>query len=140
MKLFTKEEMTERAVRNLEKLNCYKPYLNAYKKKGQITMYERFAGFFVNAESEPELFAKISEVENQYHGLVYAVIHDFTTFGELYTFLWQTGHPGDDKWSVQDVGGEKIVTAYVWNKTDEWNSEFGDVAIVQMLGGLVRTA
>ena len=57
----TEAERKELAVKYLEKIKCYKPYLKAYRDKGIVTMYEGFGGYYVEERSEPELFKKIKE-------------------------------------------------------------------------------
>ena len=139
--LFTRDELKQNAIRNLRKINCYAPYRRAFEKKDSvITMYEGIGGYYITNDDEngTELLAKIKEVEEQYQGMVYAVIHNFTECGELYTMLWQTAYKEDDEWAVTGEGGYHICYAYVWNKTDEWCSEFGSVGIVERFGGLLR--
>ncbi len=134
--MLTKEEQKRRAILKLNEIGSYKPYTNAFKK-GTVTMYESFGGYFVDNDSE--LFKKISEVEEKYGGTVYAVIHNFTEFGEMYTMLWQTSYAEDDEFCVHPVGGGIYgVLAYVMNVSDDSCSEFGSVGIKPALGGLLR--
>lgn len=134
--MLTKEEQKRRAILKLNEIGSYKPYTNAFKK-GTVTMYEGFGGYFVDNDSE--LFKKISEVEEKYGGTVYAVIHNLTEFGEMYTMLWQTSYAEDDEFCVHPVGGGIYgVLAYVLNVSDDSCSEFGSVGIKPALGGLLR--
>lgn len=135
----TEAERKELAVKYLEKIKCYKPYLKAYRDKGIVTMYEGFGGYYVEEHSEPELFKKIKEVESKFGGTVYAVIHNFFEFGECYTMLWVSQYKEDQEYAV-DEWNENMsgVFAWVWNKTVEDFSEFGTVGIQSALGGLLR--
>lgn len=138
--MFTKEQQKDNAIKYLEKIKCYKPYLEAYKK-GTVTMYEGFGGYYVEEENEPELFKKIKEVEEENGGTVYAVIHGMYEFGECYTMLWSGKYEEDEEYSVEDYkDGTYGVFAWVWNKDAEWCSEFGTVQIKPALGGLLRVA
>lgn len=138
--MITKDQQKQNAIRYLETIGCYKPYLNAYKK-GTVTMYEGYGGYYVDEHNEPELINKIREVEEEYGGTVYAVIHNMTNFGELYTMLWSGKYEEDEEYSVHPVGdGSFNVFSWVWNKDDEWCSEFGTVQIKPALGGLLRIA
>lgn len=129
----------EKAVEILKKLNIYKPYINGFQKKGDICFFERYGGYW--AYQEPELMDKIKEFESSHNALVYAVTHEFTDFGECYDFMFVPNC--EDEWDelVSDMhNGSFCVFAYVWNKTDDWCSEFGDILIKSMYGGLCRIA
>lgn len=133
--MLTKAEQKENAIKNLNRIGSYKPYTRAFEK-GVVTMYEGYGGYYVE---EDELLKKIKEIENKYGGTVYAVIHQITNIGELYTMLW-TGQAEDESgFDVEDYGTNMYyVRSYVWNKTYEDCSEFGDVVIQPALGGLIR--
>lgn len=133
--MLTKDQQKANAIKNLKKIGCYSPYTKAFER-GTITMYEGFGGYYVEDEN---LLKKIREIEDQYNGTVYAVIHNMTEFGELYTMLWATGYEEDAEYDVEDYGNGKFaVMSYVWNVTYDDCSEFGSVGIKPALGGLVR--
>ena len=133
--MLTKEQRIQNAVAHLKQIGCYKPYLKAYQD-GTLTMYEGFGGYYVE---EPEILEKIHKIEEEYDGTIYAVIHQLTTIGELYTFLWATGYEEDVQHDVEAYGdGQYGCMSYVWNKTYEDCSEFGTVVIKPALGGLIR--
>ena len=139
-KLLTKEEQKDLAVKALATLGCYKPYLNAFKRKTDpvITMYEGFGGYYLDPKSgshETELIDKIKEVEETYGGTVYAVIHNLTSFGECYSMLWVSQYPEEKDRTC----GRDWAMAYVWNKDYPYDSEFGEIGIRAALGGLLRT-
>ena len=137
--MLTREQQKENAIYNLKMIGCYKPYLKAFED-GTVTMYEGFGGYYIDEVNEPDLVQKIKEVEEKYNGVVYAVIHSLTGFGELYTMLWSTGYEEDAEYNIPDDFGDGTygVMSYVWNKTDDWCSEFGTVQIKPSLGGLLR--
>lgn len=83
----TNEEMKEQAVEFLEKLNIYKPYINGFKAKAQkVCFFENFGGFWVY--QEPEIEKKMKEIEEKYGLMVYAITHEYTEFGECWSFLY----------------------------------------------------
>lgn len=132
--MLTKEQRVQNAIAHLKQIGCYKPYLKAYQE-GVLTMYEGFGGYYVE---DPEILEKIHDVEEDYGGTIYAVIHSLTNFGELYTFLWSTGYEENADYDVEDYGDNQYgCMAYVWNKTYEDCSEFETVVIKPALGGLI---
>lgn len=134
--MLSEKQLKENAIKHLEQIGSYRPYTNAFKK-GTITMYEGYGGYYI--DNEEELKAKIKEVENNYNGKVYAVIHSMTTFGEMYSMLWASGYEEDSEYDVEDYGhGTYAVMAYVWNKTYDDCSEFGTIMVKPALGGLLR--
>lgn len=127
----------EMAIKCMEALDIYKPYIAKFKKDGTKTLFENFGGFYIDADEEPELFKKIEEFEAEYSAIVYAVTHEFTEFGELYDFLVMS--KCEEEWAetVEDVK-DGYAFAYVWNKTDDWCSEFGTVTVRSFGGGIKR--
>jgi hypothetical protein len=93
-------------------------------------------GYYLDEDHEPELLEKIREVENAYGGTVYAVIHNLLAFGECYSLLYISKYDEDQEFMFSS----NTAYAYVWNKTDDWCSEFGTIGVKSALGGLVRTA
>ena len=134
----TEVTQKEIAVACLEKLDIYKPYIKKFKSKAGIPcFFENFAGFY--ADQEPELWAKIKEVEKEFDCLVYAVTHELLEFGECWSMLCVRR----DSEQVQDCLVQYnsnccYAFAYVWNKTNEQFSEFGDVVVRFFGGGIKR--
>ena len=128
----------EKALELLKQLDIYTPYVKGFEEKDQVCFFERFGGYWVY--QEPEIEAKMKELEKQYKCVVYAITHEYTDFGELYTFLLVTNYP--EEWSrlmISD-GNRHTAFAYVWNKTDDWCSEFGSVTVMSLGGGITRIA
>ena len=127
----------QQAIKSMVALDIYKPYIKAFKDKGVITLFEGYAGFYIEEDNEPELLAKIKEFEQEYDAVVYAVTHEFTEFGELYDFLYVSKY--EEEWEMQFEDLQAgYVSAYVWNKSDEWCSEFGSIAVRSFGGGIKR--
>lgn len=129
----------EIAIQCLEKLEIYKPYIRKFKSKAGIPcFFENYGGFYV--DQEEELYAKIKEVEAKYECLVYAITHEFTQFGETYSMLCVPRDLEPAEELLIDAGMENCYYAfsYVWNRTEEYFSEFGDIIVRTFGGGIKR--
>jgi hypothetical protein len=126
----------EIAVECLQKLDIYKPYIRRFEVAGIPCFFERFGGFYV--DQEPELLAKVKEVEEEYGCLVYAITHELFIFGECWSMLCVSKHTKEVlDCLVPGVTNHFYAFSYVWNKSDNLLSEFGDI-VVQALGGGIR--
>lgn len=134
----TMENKKQKAIELMNKLDIYKPYIKGFKEHNQICFFENFGGFW--AEQEPELMAKIQEFEKEHNCLVYAITHEFLEFGECYDFLFISDYEEDWDEMLYPQGNMYYVFAYVWNKTDDWCSEFGTIGIRSFGGGIKRVA
>lgn len=139
----TKEQQKTRAIQLLETMDIYKPYVDAFKKDGTITMFENYGGFWVSEDNDidKDLIDKIKEVENKHNCLVYAVTHEIVEFGELYDLL--IVQKEDDEWTYSFWNNQDdtyIVFSYVYNKSIPEFSEFGDITLHSFGGGIRRVA
>ena len=132
----TKEQRKEQAVKLLNQLAVYKPYIKGFEQADNVCFFENFGGFWVY--QEPEIEKKMKEIEKEYNCTVYAVTHEYTDFGECYDFLIVGNYKSEWKSLVCKVNGGFNVFAYVWNKTDDFCSEFGTVGIKSFGGGIKR--
>ena len=132
-----KVKQKEIAVECLQKLDIYKPYIRKFKSEaGTPCFFENFGGFY--ADQEPELWKKVKEVEEEYNCLVYAITHEFFEFGECWSMLCVSKDTKEvTDCLVQNTISRFYAFAYVWNATDDYLSEFGDV-VVQSFGGGIR--
>lgn len=134
----SKEIKKTEAINRMKALALYNPYIKAFKDKDEIFMSEMTGGVYEFSENT-ELQAKVKEFEAEHNALVYHVIHTFTHFGELYNFLYVSDY--QDEWEMDNADiADGYALAYVWNKTDEWCSEFGSIGVRGKFGGIVRTA
>jgi len=133
----TKEQRKEQAVKAMKMLDIYKPYIDEFNKNDKVCLYEGFGGYWIEQES-PELQAKLKEIEEKYNCTVYAVTHEFFKFGECYDFLIITDY--EEEWDdlVMENSRDHIAFAYVWNKDDDWCSEFGSIGVQSFSGGIRR--
>ncbi len=134
----TKLERKEKALEIMHKLDIYKPYINGFKQSDKVCFYENFAGFW--AYQEPELMAKVKEIEEKHNCTVYAITHEITEIGEFYDFLIVTDYKEEWKTIIGKYQNGYYAFAYVWNKDDDYSSEFGDVVIQSFGGGIRRIA
>lgn len=126
----------EKAIEVMQDLDIYKPYIEEFKKTGTVTNFENYGGFYI--EKSSELAAKISWLEQEVGGLVFAATHNFYDFGECYSLIYV---PEDEsEWDdvLLPCGDEYYVFAYVWNIDDDMCSEFGDILVSTRGGGIKR--
>jgi hypothetical protein len=136
-----KLEQKEIAVQCLEMLDIYKPYIRKFKSKAGIPcFFENYAGFY--ADQEPELWQKIKEVEEEFGCLVYAITHNILDSADLWSMLCVPRECD----GVDDILGlinptnqnEYYAFTYTWNKSYDFFSEFGDIAVSSFGGGIKR--
>ena len=134
----TVKQKKAKAIELMKKLDIYKPYIKGFEKDNEVCFFENFGGFW--AYQEPELMTKIQEFEKEHNCLVYAVTHEFLEFGECYDFLYIPDYKEDWEYIFDQQGDIFYVGAYVWNKTDDWCSEFGTIGVRSFGGGIKRVA
>ena len=128
----------EKAIELMKQLHIYKPYIEAFREKDKVCFFENFGGFYT--DQEPEIDEKRVEIEMEHGVLVYAITHEFTEFGECYSFLIVTQYPEEWDSLVISRGNKHSAFAYVWNKDDDWCSEFGSIGLQNFGGGIRRIA
>ena len=131
-----KEQQKAKAIEIMKQMDIYKPYIEGFKNEDKVCFFEQFGGFWVY--QEPEVEAKMKELEKEYGCTVYAITHEFTQFGECYSFLIVTNYKHEWKTLVHSNKNQHSAFAYVWNKTDDWCSEFGSVLVQSGFGGITR--
>ena len=148
-----KAERAAKGVELLKELDIYKPYIRGFQKKGDTCWFENFGGFWTYQDEE--LLAKQKEIEEQYNCTVYAITHEYTALGEMYSFLVVPERKHDWNMCLEDMfklhgnskktppvmlGRKFYAFAYVWNKDDDFCSEFGTIGVQSYGGGLRRFA
>ena len=125
-----------KAIEIMKQMDIYKPYIEGFEKEDKVCFFEQFGGFWVY--QEPEVEAKMKELEKEYGCKIYAITHEYTQFGECYSFLLVSKY--EEEWEMCAVSDKNkhYAFAYVWNKTDDWCSEFGTVAVQSYGGGIKR--
>lgn len=124
------------ALKILNQLDIYKPYIKGFAGKEQkVCFFENFGGFW--AYQEPELMKKIREIESDGQHTVYAVTHELTEFGEIWDLLTVT----DEDISGHLCGWDRnsyFAFAYSWNVDADDCSEWGDIVVRSFGGGIRR--
>ena len=131
-----KEQQKAKAIELMKQMGIYKPYIDGLEKEDQVCFFEQFAGFWVY--QEPEIEAKMKELEKEYGCTVYAITHEFTQFGECYSFLIVSKYEEEWDMLVRSEKNNHYAFAYVWNKDDDWCSEFGTIVVKSYGGGIKR--
>lgn len=132
----TRQQKKEIAIEIMKKMDIYKPYIKAFEENDNVCFFERYAGFY--AYQEPEVQKKIEEIEAEFKCVVYAITHEFTEFGECYSFLIVTDYKSEWKTLVESEGNMHYAFSYVWNRDCEYCSEFGTIGVRNMFGGITR--
>ena len=125
-----------KAIEIMKQMDIYKPYIEGFEKEDKVCFFEMYGGFWVY--QEPEVEAKMKELEKEYGCKIYAITHEYTHFGECYSFLLVSKY--EEEWEMCAVSdrNKHYAFAYVWNKDDDWCSEFGTVAVQSYGGGIKR--
>lgn len=133
------EEMKQKAIELMKKLDIYKPYIADFEKEDKVCFFEQYGGYWV--DQEPEVEKKMRELEQKHNCIVYAITHEYLEFGECYSFLLVTGYKCEWKTLVESMGSNRFCAfSYVWNKDCEYNSEFGSIGVQCFGGGIKRIA
>ena len=134
----TRKDKKEEAIKRMIVLGLFQPCIKAFEKYDEVQLTEPYGGLYEFSD-DSELKAKVKEFEEEYDALVYHVIHTYTQFGELYNFLYVSDYKEEWELDRADVRAGYAI-AYVWNKSDEWCSEMGSIAVREFGGGLIRIA
>lgn len=131
-----KTQQKAKAIEIMKQMDIYEPYINGFEKQDKVCFFEQFGGFWVY--QEPEVEAKMKELEKKYGCMVYAITHEYTQFGECYSFLIVSKYKEEWNRCVVSEKNKHYAFAYVWNKDDDWCSEFGTVVVQSFGGGIKR--
>ena len=134
----TENERKQKAIEILKSMDIYRPYIRVYEQKNKVCFFEQFGGYWV--DQEPEVEAKMREIEKEHNCTVYAITHEFTEMGEMWSFLLVPQYEEDWEYLVEHGRTMTSAYAYVWNKDFEEFSEFGNIGVQCFGGGLQRVA
>lgn len=130
-----KIEQKQEAIARMKKLDIYVQAITEFEKENLVNKSEHGGILYWLDENEQEM---VKEFEEKYDALVYHIIHNYTSFGELYAFLYVSKNK--DEWDYDnDDLNHNICLAYVKNLDEDAYSEFGSIGIKSQFGGLVRT-
>lgn len=128
-------EKKKEAISRMKSMKIYKEIIDQFEK-GIICESECPFGacYWINEDQKD----RIKKFEEEYDALVYHVIHSYTDFGEMESYLYVSDHK--DEWDMdnEDIKSN-FVMAYVYNKTEPEFSEIGSIMFkVGPAGGLLR--
>lgn len=136
----TREIKKAEAINRMKMLDLFNPCIRAFDKRDEVQLSEPTGGLY-EFSADKELTDKVKEFEKEYNALVYHVIHTPCKidgeFMDMYSFLYVSDYPEEYDMDNEDIKGGYAMT-YTWNKTIDYFSEFGSIAVRQMFGGLVR--
>ena len=139
----TKEQMKQEAIRRLNALGIYKPYIDKFVKDNTVTLFEEYGGFYIDKEygcdqSIVDLFEQVKQEYPEY--LFYAVDHYVISGYEMYSFLFVSKYKEDWRYEFEAgrTPGKFIASAYCYNVNEPMFSEMGDILIDTFGGGIKR--
>lgn len=134
MKYKTKKQQ---AIKQMKQIGILDDYIQEFENNNMICYFEEFGGYW--AFQRPEVLEKARKIEEKYNCVVYAITHEFTEFGECYSFLIVSDYKSEWEYSFSQQSKNIFYTyAYVWNKDDDFCSEFGTIEIQSFGGGIRR--
>ena len=134
----TKGQKKKKSIELLRKLHIYEAYIDGFRKNDYVCYFEGYGGYWVY--QDPELEKKMKALEKEYACTVYAITHEFTEFGECYSFLLVTDYKEEWDNLIYPEGNKYYAFAYVWNKDDDICSVFGTIGVQSFGGGIARFA
>ena len=126
--------LKEKGAKYLEQLGIYKPYIRSFRAKDRkVCFFEGFGGFW--DYQEPEIMAKREQIEEGGEHIVYAITHERIQGEDMWSFLLAS----KDEEDLTPLGGNAFEAfAYVWNRDDDWCSEYGYINVKSFGGGISR--
>lgn len=136
----SREIKKEEAIKRMEALGLFAPCIKAFKNRDEVQLTEPTGGLY-EFSSNKELTEKVQEFEKEHNALVYHVIHTPAMIDgeamDMYNFLYVSDYQEEWEMDQNDIK-EGYALVYVWNKTIDYFSEFGSIAVKEKFGGLVR--
>lgn len=130
----TKEEMKDEALKRMKMLKMLSQPIKEFKNENKLNLSER-CGILYWLDDEQEKMVR--DWEEKTGNLVYHVVHNYTNFGEMYTFLYVSKYK--DEWEMDNADlKDGIPICYVMNKDMPDCSEYGAASIKPAIGGVMR--
>ena len=127
------------AIKRMKEFGLFAPCIKALKRD-EVQLSEPTGGLY-EFSSDKELTTKVQEFEKENNALVYHVIHTPVMIDgevmDMYNFLYVSDYQEEWEMDQNDIK-EGYTMCYVWNKNNDWFSEFGSIAVKQKFGGLIR--
>lgn len=131
-----KMEMKAEAMRRMKTLGLMKTVLEDFAED-VLNKSEMGLGILYWLSDKEQKMVK--QFENEHECIVYHVILTNAEFGILYDMLYVDKYKED--WEMINYGiKDGYIPSYCKNITYDWCSEFGDICVKSINGGLKRTA
>lgn len=139
-KFLTREEQRDIAIKALKQLKIYNPYIEKFKEDGTVTLFQRYAGFYVDETQNQEVLDIIKKFEEESGSLVYTVTEEYFEFGHCYTMLFVSKYKDDAAFTIDKTLQSNVFAAFAWvhNCDEPMFSEYGTVCVRTALGGIRR--
>jgi len=128
------EKIFNECLERMEILKLSKNCIDAFKKN-EIWESEGYGALYELNDEEKEIVKKFETEHKGYK--VYHLYHGLYEFGECYSILFVGTDTREWKRDKTELK-EGYAFSYVYNKTDEWCSEFGSIIVKPSIGGIVR--
>ena len=133
----TREEKKIEAIARMKTLGIMEDAINQFDKEDKLMQSIEGFMYWIDEDTENDIFAKVKEFEKEYDAVVYYVITTNTEFGLLYSFLYVGNEKEEWEYDREDIA-DGYCMSYVYNATEPMFSEFGTIAVKERFGGLVR--
>ena len=133
----SREEKKTEALARMKAWGIFNPIVKQFKDEDLVSESAPPVGACFWLEGEQ--LERVREFEKQHNALVYHVIHSFTNFGEMESYLFVSDYPEEWEMDHEDMkAGQQL--AYVFNRDMPDCSEFGSVGVaLTPAAGLRRT-
>ena len=150
--MLTREEMKEKALKRIEQLGLKQKGLDTYAvfKEHNLVYYSEHTPYGGMLYTLPDNIKRfVNELECKSNLLVYHAIHTPTNYGNMWSLLFISSNDEDmaydDEMMELEVafykaGKNDFITiyAYVYNETEPMFSEYGNIGVREVNGGLIR--
>lgn len=128
------ENKKAEAIQRMQMLKMMPEVIKAFSNHGTVMVSERPLGALYELDDSVKKI--VSDFEKEYGSLVYAVIHTFTEFGELYDLLYVCDT--EEEWELDREDLKEFYSVSgCYNATDGF-LEIGSIQVEPVFGGLIR--
>lgn len=138
--ILTREEQRDIAIKALKQLKIYNPYIEKFKEDGTVTLFQQYAGFYVDETQNQDVLKIIKDFEAETGSLVYAITEEYFVFGRCYTMLCVSKYKDDAKFTIDKTMRPDTLAVFAWvhNYDEPAFSEYGTVCVRTAGGGIRR--
>lgn len=137
-------ELKNEAIKRMRIMGIADDFIRDYEVNGSISIFERQNAVLNAVRYELEnysiesLKAEIKAFEEGTKAMVYMVQKTWTEFGVLYAFFYVADN--DKEYWEEDKKelANGIAFVYVYNESEYYLSEYGEIGFTSSMGGIVR--